>query len=145
MHKINTVLLCRHLGCHSRINSIDAVRDVGDPTSNQARIRSLQPLHHRSIGYQPSTTWLTSPRRLFLQANRRTQARKDKHAIWNCRCVWSENQSGVQELDSKGLIDTVEEIKNGGPGSIYKDLSPQIQRCNVCSSKENSRLNKTQV
>ena len=24
---------------------------------------------------------------------------------------------GVQELDSKGLIDTVEEIKNGGPDS----------------------------
>ena len=52
---------------------------------------------------------------------------------------------GVQELDSNGLIDTVEEIKNGGPGSMYKDLSPQIQRCNVCSSRENSRLNKTQV
>ena len=25
---------------------------------------------------------------------------------------------GVQELDSKGLIDIVEEIKNGGPGSL---------------------------
>ena len=37
------------------------------------------------------------------------------------------NQRGVQELDSKGLIDTVEEIENGGPGSMYKDLSPQIQ------------------
>ena len=24
----------------------------------------------------------------------------------------------VQELGSKGLIDTVEEIKNGGPGSL---------------------------
>ena len=32
---------------------------------------------------------------------------------------------GVQELNSKGLIDTVEEIKNGGLGSMYKDLSPQ--------------------
>ena len=28
------------------------------------------------------------------------------------------NQRGVQELDSKGLIDTVEKIKNGGPGSL---------------------------
>ena len=27
------------------------------------------------------------------------------------------NQRGVPELDSKGLIDTVEEIKNGGLGS----------------------------
>jgi hypothetical protein len=25
---------------------------------------------------------------------------------------------GVQELDSKGLIDIVEEIKNGGPESL---------------------------
>ena len=25
---------------------------------------------------------------------------------------------GVQELNSKGLIDTVEEIKNGGPRSL---------------------------
>ena len=28
------------------------------------------------------------------------------------------NQRGVRELDSKGLIGTVEEIKNGGPGSL---------------------------
>ena len=34
------------------------------------------------------------------------------------------NQRGVWELDSKGLIDTVEEIKNGGPGALLKDLSP---------------------
>ena len=76
-----------------RVDSIGGVRDIGDLTSNQTRIRSLQLLHHRSVGYQPSTTWSTSPRRLFLQANWITQARKDKHAIWNCRCVWNENQS----------------------------------------------------
>ena len=39
-----------------RVDSIGGVRDVGDPTSNQTRIQSLQPLHHRSVGYQPSTT-----------------------------------------------------------------------------------------
>ena len=49
------------------------------------------------------------------------------------------NQRGVQELDSKGLIDTVEEIKNEGPGSMYKDLSPQLQRINLYFSKENTR------
>ena len=32
------------------------------------------------------------------------------------------NQRGVQELDSKGLIDIVEEIKNGDPRSMYKDF-----------------------
>ena len=46
---------------------------------------------------------------------------------------------GIQALDSKELIDTVEESKNRGPGSMYKDLSPQIQRCNLCFSKENIR------
>jgi len=37
------------------------------------------------------------------------------------------SQMRVQELGSKGLIDTVEEIKNGGPGSLQKDLSLQLQ------------------
>jgi hypothetical protein len=33
--------------------------------------------------------------------------------------IWlKQNARGVQELDSKGLIDTVEEIKNGGPRSL---------------------------
>src|SRR6185503_2448170 len=45
----------------------------------------------------------------------------------------------VQALELKGLIDTVEESKNRGPGSMYKDLSPQIERCNLCFSKENTR------
>jgi hypothetical protein len=39
-------------------------------------IRTLQPLHHSSVGYQPSTTWLTLPRRFFLQVNRRAQVRR---------------------------------------------------------------------
>ena len=43
---------------------------------------------------------------------------------------------GVQELDSKGLIDIVEEIKNGGLGSMYKDLSPQIQRINLSFTRK---------
>ena len=109
------------------VNLIGGVRDVGDPTSNQTQIRSLQPLHHRSVGYHPSATWLTSPRRLFLQANRRTQARRDKHAIWNCRCVWSECEYGVQALIIKGLIATVVKNKNGGPDSQQKDLSSLLQ------------------
>ena len=93
------------------------------PDLQISKIRTLQPLHHCSVGYQPSTTC----RNLILP-------------IWMKRIT-----RGVQELDSKGLIDTVEEIKNGGPGSIYKDLSPQIQRYNVCFSKEITRLNKTLI
>jgi hypothetical protein len=48
-------------------------------------IRTPQLLHHRFVGYQPNTTWLTSPQRLSLQANRKTQEIKDEHAIWNCK------------------------------------------------------------
>ena len=92
--------------------------DVGYPASNQTRFEVLQPSHHCSVGYQPSTTWLTSPRRFFLQVNRRTQARKSKHAIWNRRCVWSKNQDGVQALITKGLIATVVYNKNEGPRSL---------------------------
>ena len=124
------------------VNSISGVRDVGDPTSNQTRIRSLQPLHHRSVLYQPSTTWLCSPWRFFLQANQRTQARRYKRAIWNCKYEWSQGKVGVQELDSKGLIDTVEEIKNRGPGSLWKDLSPQLQWINLSFTRK-TRTNKT--
>ena len=36
-------------------------------------------------------------------------------------------KEGFENSNSNGLIDTVEEIKNGGLGSMYKDLSPQIQ------------------
>ena len=126
------------------VNSIGRVCDVGDPASNQTRIRSLQPLHHRSVGYQSRITWLASPRRLFLQANRRIQTRKCKRAIWNCKYEWSKSKVGVQEPDSKGLIDTLEEIKNGGPDSQQKDLSSQLQwRRQFRDGK--SDLNKTQV
>ena len=118
--------------------------DVGDPASNQTRIWNLQPLHHCSIGYQLSTTWLTSPRRHFLRANRRTQARKDKHEIWNCRYVSSENQSGVQALITKGLIAIVVKNKNGGPDSQRKDSTSQLQwRRQFLNGKPN--LNKTQT
>ena len=50
-----------------------------------------------------------------------------------------QNTRGVQALDSKGLIDTVDKSKNRGPRSMYKDLSSQIQRCNLYFSKENTR------
>ena len=49
------------------------------------------------------------------------------------------NQRGIRELNSEGLIDTVEEIKNGVPDSQQKDLSSQLQRINLCFSKENTR------
>ena len=45
----------------------------------------------------------------------------------------------VQVLELKGLIDTVKGSKNRGPGSMYKDFSLQIQGCNLCFSKENTR------
>jgi len=85
-------------------------------------IRTLQPLLHCFFGYQPSTTSWTLPRRLFLQANQITQARRYTHAIWKCKYKWHEYQWRVQELSSKWLIDTVEEIKNGAPWMTVKEF-----------------------
>ena len=53
---------------------------------------------------------------------------------------------GLQALESKGLIDTVDKSKNRGLGSNYKDLLPQIQWCNLSftrktRTKQNSSLN----
>ena len=117
--------------------------DISDPVSNQTRFKVLQPLHRFSVGHQPSTTWLTSPRMLFLQANWRTQARKDKHAIWNCRCIWSENQVGVQELVSKGLIDTVEEIKNGALDHCKRTCRHSYNESISVSRRKTQEVNKT--
>ena len=73
-----------------------------------------------------------------------TQARKGKHAIWNCRCIWSKDQDGVQALITKGLITTVVKNKNGGPDSQQKNLSSQLQwRRQFLDEKLD--LNKTQV
>jgi hypothetical protein len=95
--------------------------DVGVNSNGGDMIQTLQPLYHCSVGYQPSTTWLTSPPRLSLQTNHRIKARKDKHAIWNCKYGWSKNKYGVQVLITKGLIDTVATNNSEGPASQQKN------------------------
>ena len=64
----------------------------------------------------------------------------------NCRCVWSENQDGVQALITKVLITTVVKKKNSGPEFTAKGLDITVTM-NVfvsqgkTSTKQNSNLN----
>ena len=52
------------------------------------------------------------------------------------------NQRGVQELDSKGLIDTVEEIKNGCLDHCKKTCRHSYNE-SISVSQEKLELNKT--
>ena len=119
------------------VNSIDRVCDIGDPASNQTRIQSLQLLHHRSVGYQPRTTWLTSPRRLFLQANRRTQARKYKRAIWNCKYEWSEGKVGGSRTQFQRTNRHSGDDQEWGPWITVKGLVATVTTNQSQFHKEN--------
>ena len=84
------------------------------------------------------STWFESCNRYTTAPLVINQAQLDWPRQEGCSCKWIEEhtqesintqsriadmndaniQMRVQELGSKGLIDTVEEIKNGGPGSL---------------------------
>ena len=120
-----------------KVRSIGGGLDVDDLASNQ----------HDSIPATatPLLRWLSTKHNLIDLAKKVFPASESKNTskkveIRNLKLqIWMKRITrGVQALDSKGLIDTVEKSKNRSPGSMYKDLSPQIQRCAVCFSKENT-------
>ena len=91
--------------------------DVGDPASNQHDSKSSNcyttaPL----VINQAQLDWL---RREGFSC-KRIEERKQEDVITQSDIanMNEANQKGVRELDSKGLINTTEEIKNGGPGSL---------------------------
>ena len=55
------------------------------------------------------------------------------------------NQRGVQELDSKGLIDTVEEINNGALDQCIRTCRHSYNESISVSRRKTQELNKTQV
>ena len=55
------------------------------------------------------------------------------------------NQRGVRELDSKGLIDTVEEIKNGPLDHCKRTCRHNYNESISVSRRKTQELNKTQV
>ena len=55
------------------------------------------------------------------------------------------NQRGVRELDSKGLIDTVEEIKNGALDHCKRTCRHSYNESISVSRRKTQELNKTQV
>ena len=99
------------------VNSIGGVCDVGDPTSNQHDSKSsnrytIAPL----VINQAQLDW---PRQEGFSYKRiEEHKQEDINTQSNITNINEANQRGVRELDSIGLIDTVEEIKNGGPGSL---------------------------
>ena len=58
--------------------------------------------------------WYTENQESFLKIRKQLRSLKTRYAKFRV----SKNQSRGQELDSKGLINTLEEIKNGGPESL---------------------------
>ena len=62
----------------------------------------------------------------------------------NCKHGWNKDKYGVQSLGSKGLIDTDEEIMNGGPGSLKRIC---CHSCNesISVSRGKLEINKTQT
>ena len=55
------------------------------------------------------------------------------------------NQRGVRELNSKGLIDTVEEIKNGALDYCKRTCRHSYNESISVSRRKMQELNKTQV
>ena len=85
------------------------------------KIQTLQPLHHGFVGYQPSDGLIDLAKKAFPADESRTQARKYKRNLKLQICIEA-NQIGVQALESKGLINTVEEMQEQGPWITVKGL-----------------------
>ena len=91
--------------------------DVGDPASNQ---------HDSKSSNRYTTTLLVINQAQFDWSRREDfsckrieeHKQEDVNTQSDIANMNEANQRGVRELNFKGLIDTVEEMKNGGPGSL---------------------------
>ena len=93
-----------------RVRSIGVDLDVDDPASNQqdSNLATATPLAQ-----------LDWPRREGFSCKRiEEHKQEDVNTQYDIANMNEAKQRGVRELDLKGLIDTVKEIKNGGPGSL---------------------------
>ena len=111
---------CRGVGPIFReveVSSIGGVCDIGDPASNQHDSKSSN--HYTTALLVINQAQLDWPRREGFSCKRIEGHKQERvNTQSNIANMDDVNQRGVQELDSKGLIDIVEEIKNGGPGSL---------------------------
>ena len=99
------------------VNSIGGVCDVGNPASNQHDSKSSN--RYTTAPLVINQAQLDWPRREGFSCKRiEEHKQEDVNTQSDIANMNEVNQRGVREFDSKGLIDTVEEIKNGGPGSL---------------------------
>ena len=99
------------------VNSIGGVCDVGDPASNQHDSKSSN--RYTTAPLVINQAQLDWPHWEGFSCKRIEEHKQEDINMQSDIANMNEaNQRGVRELDSKGLIDIVEEIKNGGPGSL---------------------------
>ena len=113
----NTLLMCTRPDLpRGRVDSIDGVRDVGDPTSNQHDSKSSN--RYTTALLVINQAQLDWPRREGFSCKRIEEHKQED----------VNTQSDIANMDEANhkrgsrtrfqRIDTVEEIKNGGPGSL---------------------------
>ena len=90
--------------------------DVGDPASNQHDSKSSN--RYTTAPLVINQAQLDWPRREGFSCQQIEEHKQEDVNTPDIANMNEANQRGVWELDSKGLSDTVEEIKNGGPGSL---------------------------
>ena len=100
------------------VNSIGGVCDVGDPASNQYDSKSSN--RYTTVPLVINQAQLDWSRREGFFCKRIEKHKQEEVNTQSDIVNMNDeaNQRGVWELDSKRLIDTVEEIKNGGTGSL---------------------------
>ena len=99
------------------VNSIGGVCDVGDPASNQHDLKSSN--RYTTAPLVINQAQLDWPHWEGFSCKRIEEHKQEDINMQSDIANMNEaNQKGVRELDSKGLINTAEEIKNGGPGSL---------------------------
>ena len=100
------------------VNSIGGVCDIGDPASNQHHLKSSN--RYTTAPLVINQAQLDWPHREGFFCKRIEEHKQERINTQSeiIDMYEAKIKVGVQELDSKGLIDTVEEIKNGSPGSL---------------------------
>ena len=106
----------------------------------------LQPLHHCSVGYQPSDNLIDLAEKAFPCKRIENTSKKTVNTQSEIADVYEANLKGVRALESKGLIDTVEEMQERGPWITVKGFVTTVTMIDLflegkLDTKQNPTLN----
>ena len=126
------------------VNSIGGVCDIGDPASNQHDLKSSN--RYTTAPLVINQTQLDWPRREGFSCKRIEEHKQERiNTQSEIADVYDAKiKVGVQELDSKGLIDIVEDIKNGALDH-YKRICRHSYNESISVSHRKLELNKTLI